>query len=158
MMIPMNRLTAIKPSISSVVAALRDLGFRKAGTPLLIASTPVSAAHPDENARATRNTNAKPMMSPCSACSSKPADSARSGVAEDVQLEEAPRQHQVHADHERVRRNRESGARLADSAQVHRRQQQIATTANTVLCCATNGSADPMLLIAEDIDTATVST
>ena len=48
------------PSSSSVVAALRDLGFRNAGTPLLIASTPVSAAQPDENARATRNTMRKP--------------------------------------------------------------------------------------------------
>ena len=68
------------PSSSSVVAALRDFGFRNAGTPLLIASTPVSAAQPDENARATRNTIANPMMSPCSECSSKPADSACSGM------------------------------------------------------------------------------
>ena len=66
-MMPMNSDTAITPSSNRVVAALRDLGFWKAGTPLLIASTPVSAAHPDENARATRNTIAKPMMSPCSA-------------------------------------------------------------------------------------------
>ena len=44
---------AIVPSRSSVVAALRLLGFRNAGTPLEIASTPVSAAQPDENARAS---------------------------------------------------------------------------------------------------------
>ena len=59
-----------------MVAALRDFGLRKAGTPLLIASTPVSAAQPDENALATRNTNAKPITSPCSERNSKPADSA----------------------------------------------------------------------------------
>jgi hypothetical protein len=36
-------------------SALRDLGFRNAGTPLLIASTPVSAAHPEEKDRATED-------------------------------------------------------------------------------------------------------
>ena len=35
------------------MAALRLFGFRNAGTPLEIASTPVSAAQPDENARAS---------------------------------------------------------------------------------------------------------
>jgi hypothetical protein len=79
MMMPMNSVTEMTPSNSSVVAALRDLGFRNAGTPLLMASTPVSAALPDENARAIRNTNANPSTSPCSECKSKPADSARSG-------------------------------------------------------------------------------
>ena len=49
---------AIMPSISKVVAALRLLGRRNAGTPLEIASTPVSAAHPDEKARASRNISA----------------------------------------------------------------------------------------------------
>ena len=78
-MMPINRLTAIVPSSSSVVAALRDLGFRKAGTPLLIASTPVSAAQPDENDRATRKTNAKPVIELRSACITNPADSARIG-------------------------------------------------------------------------------
>ena len=46
---------AIVPSSSSVVAAFLLLGLRNAGTPLEIASTPVSAAQPDENARASRN-------------------------------------------------------------------------------------------------------
>ncbi len=78
-MIPISRATAIVPSISKVVAAFLDLGFSKAGTPLLIASTPVSAAQPDENARAIRNTSANPTILPCSECIWKPADSARSG-------------------------------------------------------------------------------
>ena len=51
-------VTAIAPSSSSVVAAFWLLGRRNAGTPLEIASTPVSAAQPDENARASRNTSA----------------------------------------------------------------------------------------------------
>ncbi len=50
------------PSRRSVVAALRLFGFLKAGTPLEIASTPVRAAHPDEKARARRNTNASVVM------------------------------------------------------------------------------------------------
>ncbi len=48
------------PSSASVVAALWLFGSRKAGTPLEIASTPVSAAQPDENARASSTTIAIP--------------------------------------------------------------------------------------------------
>ena len=78
-MMPISSVTAMAPNINSVVAALRDLGFSNAGTPLLIASTPVSAAHPEENARAIRNTSANPRTLPCSECIWKPADSAFSG-------------------------------------------------------------------------------
>ena len=48
-----SMVIAMVPRRSSVVAALRLFGFRNAGTPLEIASTPVSAAQPDENARAS---------------------------------------------------------------------------------------------------------
>ena len=48
---------AIMPSSSSVVAAFLLFGRRNAGTPLEIASTPVSAALPDENARASRSSS-----------------------------------------------------------------------------------------------------
>jgi hypothetical protein len=58
-------VTAIRPSSRSVVAALRDFGLRKAGTPFEIASTPVSAAHPDENARASRKISPS-VVSGCS--------------------------------------------------------------------------------------------
>src|SRR4051794_10113807 len=54
--------TAMTPSSNRVVAAFFDLGLRKAGTPLLIASTPVSAAQPDENARSSRNAPAIPAI------------------------------------------------------------------------------------------------
>src|SRR3979411_2347794 len=57
---PMTRLTAIRPNINRVVAAFLDLGFLNAGTPLLIASTPVSAAQPEEKARNSRKSSAKP--------------------------------------------------------------------------------------------------
>ena len=77
MMIPISSVIPIVPSNSNVVAAFRDFGLRKAGTPLLIASTPVSAAHPDEKARATKNAKAIPYRCESSACNSKLADSAR---------------------------------------------------------------------------------
>jgi hypothetical protein len=57
-------LIATVPSRRSVVAALRPLGLRNAGTPLLIASTPVRAAEPEANARMTRNTIARPPIPP----------------------------------------------------------------------------------------------
>ena len=57
---------AIVPSRSSVVAAFLLFGLRNAGTPLEIASTPVSAAQPDENARASRKTSARPVRLPSS--------------------------------------------------------------------------------------------
>ena len=50
----------MSPSSRSVVAALRLLGLRNAGTPLETASTPVSAAQPEEKARASRKT--RPMV------------------------------------------------------------------------------------------------
>ncbi len=68
-------VTARPPIIASVVAAFLDFGFLKAGTPLEMASTPVSAADPEENPRATRKTRAKPD-SECSATNVKLALSA----------------------------------------------------------------------------------
>ena len=59
--IPKNIVTAIVPMRSSVRAALSAFGSRNAGTPLAMASTPVSAAQPDENARRTKNMSANPV-------------------------------------------------------------------------------------------------
>ena len=65
----MNIVSATRPSIivtdsaaisASVVAAFFDFGFLNAGTPLEIASTPVSAAEPEEKPRSSRNTSANP--------------------------------------------------------------------------------------------------
>ncbi len=66
-MMPQNMVTASRPIIASVVAAFFDLGLRKAGTPLEIASTPVRAAQPEEKARRRRKTSAKPARPWCSA-------------------------------------------------------------------------------------------
>jgi len=51
-------VVASSPIAASVVAAFLDLGFLNAGTPLLIASTPVSAAQPEEKARSSRKISA----------------------------------------------------------------------------------------------------
>ncbi len=72
----MNMVTLSTPSSTSVLAALSLLGLRKAGTPLEMASTPVSAVQPDEKARASRNTRAAPV-NVASGLISQFADSAR---------------------------------------------------------------------------------
>ena len=73
----MNIDTDSRPSISNVVAAFFDLGFRKAGTPLLIASTPVSAAAPWVNDRSTSSTSAMPVNASPSASRCRSALAAR---------------------------------------------------------------------------------
>src|SRR6266511_3429191 len=57
---PMNSVIAIPPMISRVRAAFLPGGGRNALTPFEIASTPVSAAAPDANARRTTNTPTAP--------------------------------------------------------------------------------------------------
>ena len=51
---PTSMTIATAPSSSSVVAAFLLFGGLNAGTPLEIASTPVSAAQPEENVRNSR--------------------------------------------------------------------------------------------------------
>src|ERR1700730_1072278 len=48
---PRKRKIAIEPRIARVAAAFLPCGLRNAFTPFAIASTPVSAVDPDENAR-----------------------------------------------------------------------------------------------------------
>ena len=49
--IPKNAVARITPIQTRVVAAFRASGLRNAGTPLEMASTPVRATAPEENAR-----------------------------------------------------------------------------------------------------------
>ena len=117
-------VTAIMPSRRSVVAALRLLGLRNAGTPLLMASTPVRAAQPDENARASSS------MSPIVVSgSSQPSwgISCRSALATSGrvpcgQLDQAVPTHPQDREDEQVGRHREERSGLAYPTQVHRRQ------------------------------------
>ena len=64
--IAIKRETEIIPNSVKVFAAFSLFGLRNAGTPFEIASTPVSALHPDENALANKNTSAIPAIDPCS--------------------------------------------------------------------------------------------
>ena len=59
-------LPRMAPIHTSVMAALRDSGRRKAGTPLEIASTPDSATAPDEKARIKMNSVMPVMVAPLS--------------------------------------------------------------------------------------------
>jgi hypothetical protein len=53
--IPPNRIVASTPRVASVARAFRAAGALKLGTPLLIASTPVSAVQPPAKAVRIRN-------------------------------------------------------------------------------------------------------
>ena len=64
---PANIEIASAPIKAIVRAALSALGFRNAGTPLEIASTPVSAVQPDENARSASSAIARVFSPACSA-------------------------------------------------------------------------------------------
>ena len=57
---PASMAEAMTPSSSRVAAAFLLLGFWKFGTPLLMASMPVSAAAPEEKARSSRKAPASP--------------------------------------------------------------------------------------------------
>jgi hypothetical protein len=75
---PMSMVTARPPSSSNVVAAFLLLGGLNAGTPLEMASTPVSAAQPEENVRSSRKPIATWDMAPaCSPLMVSPALGAR---------------------------------------------------------------------------------
>ena len=54
---PTNSVIRMNPSQARTMRALRASGGRKAGTPSDTASTPVSAAQPEEKARSTRKSD-----------------------------------------------------------------------------------------------------
>ncbi|GAA3023884.1 hypothetical protein GCM10020229_39020 [Kitasatospora albolonga] len=72
---PVNITTAMMPMAAMVVAAFLDFGARKAGTPLEIASTPVSAVQPEAKARRPSSSRAIPASAslPCSGVIPYPA-------------------------------------------------------------------------------------
>ena len=150
-----NIVIEIRPSSSSVVAALRDFGSWNAGTPLLIASTPVSAVVPEEKARATMNSRARPAkvssgtisQSALGACSSSPCAIRHSayptmpkmpsmnpyvGMANRVPLSRTPR-------------------RFITVSRV------ISPIDIATACSSTAAYAEPRLSTAAEIETATVS-
>ena len=106
--------------MARVFAALRALGGRNAGTPLLIASTPVSAVQPEANAR---RTSSRVKIPPTWAvrCSCWVAVAA-SGSCPVSPLDRADDEHQVGQRDEGVGRDRERPPGLPDAAQVGQRQ------------------------------------
>ena len=62
--IPISNTIAISAIATITVAAFFDSGFLNALTPLLIASIPVSAVQPPENALRISQMNAKPAKLP----------------------------------------------------------------------------------------------
>ncbi len=105
-----------------MLAALRDLGLRNAGTPLLIASTPVRAAQPWVKLRSTRSTSASPVKASPSASSCRSALGGCTSSPEEEDARQPPDDHGADADHERVGRHGEGEAGLPDPPQVDRRE------------------------------------
>ena len=158
-----SMVTAMPPSRASVVAAFLLLGFRNAGTPLLIASTPVSAAHPDENARRIRKPSARPVEALAvergSALDLEAARSACGQVAEQRARSSPTAAIPMIATMKSVGRDGEERARLAHAAQVHRHEH--ATTSRprpAPRARAATGSPTAAYCAPEETDTATVST
>ena len=73
---PANMMIAVTPIAAMVRAAFSLLGGLNAGTPLEMASTPVSAVQPEENARSARTASPRPARPTCSASMPQPALSA----------------------------------------------------------------------------------
>lgn len=153
---PTSIVTASTPISSSVVAAFFDFGLRNAGTPLLIASTPVSAAAPDENDRRIRNTNAMPAQLP-SSCSVKPALSARISVP--VTAWNSPQTTMIRMP---AMKPYVGMANALPDSRTPRRFSAVSTatitTEASTLWLATHGIAEPMFATPDEVDTATVST
>jgi hypothetical protein len=98
---------AMAPMADMVRAALSAFGFRNAGTPLEMASTPVSAVQPEENARSANVVRALGLR--CIA---------------QQRAEQTDADHQQHAADEGVGRDGERSSGFADPAQIHRCQYQ----------------------------------
>ena len=114
---PMKRIASTPPITTSVCAAFFDSGGLKAGTPVAIASVPVSATAPDANARSSRKTD--------------DAAGRRRGRLHDLRRRQvvlaqhddpvgADRDHREGAEHEQVGRDGEDVAGLAHAAEVAR--------------------------------------
>ena len=111
---PMNSTASRTATTVSVVAAFLGSGGLNAGTPLAIASVPVSATEPEAKAR---------MMSssPSGWSGSRRARQRarwRRALAEDDDPEQPDRDHEQRRADEQVRRDGEDVARLAEPAEV----------------------------------------
>ena len=135
-------MTAIVPMIASVAAAFFACGRLKAGTPLEIASTPVSAVAPCENAfRRAKIVIPATRRAPCR---SAPDTGITLGQPPTHSTKPTSDQHED-GDHEAVRGDREQRARLlrppkVDQSDEHDEDQIDSNT----LCWFAHGNAEPM--------------
>ena len=147
-------VTASPPIKASVVAALRDLGLRNAGTPLEMASTPVSAADPEENARNSRNTRARPA-SECSSTISYPALAASRSAPMAKRMSPVRIMPSIEA-----MKMYTGMAKASPDSLTPRRFAAVTRTTmmieNSTGCSPTNGMAEPMLATPAAVETATV--
>ena len=114
---PRKRLIAIVPRTASVRAAFADWGRLNAFTPLAIASTPVKADAPDENARSRTST----PTAPDTGRERIRGDRMRAGP--DRATRDARSDRDVEGDDEAVGRDREEESGLLDAAEVDQRDQ-----------------------------------
>ena len=151
---PRNIAIASVPRTPSVFAAFFPCGWRKALTPFAIASTPVSAVEPDENAR--RRT--KTVTAPVPAASGLRHD--RVGAGGPSRARTSPT---ATSDEDRRRRTRTSGARTAAPTPARRagsraRSRRGRRARAPTLCELSDGANDVIAKIPAEIETATVST
>ena len=139
--------------IASVLAALRDLGGLKCGTPLDTASTPVNAVHPEENARRSSATGTvvdRVLR----------VDAERRGLRGGVSpttADRRPPEHDKHDHDEPVRGDREH-LPPREPPQIHKASSATKPNEIGTACGARPGNADTMLATPATTDTATVST
>jgi hypothetical protein len=154
--IPTNITIVSPPMTASVVAALRALGFLKLGTPLLTASTPVSAVHPDAKARSTSPTSSSPVTW-CSASIPMGADSATGVSPTKVRVRPTPIMVRTHSTKPYV-----GIANTVPDSLVPRRfiraRPTTRATAIVTACGARLGTAETMFETPAATETATVST
>ena len=118
--IPRNIVIAITPMTASVSAAFFACGRRNAGTPFEIASTPVSAVEPDENA--CRITNSEIV---CTVVATSGADGMASPAGHPPRHLTMPSAIITQDDRdEPVGGDREQRARLAYAAEIRERDEQ----------------------------------
>ena len=133
--IPRNSVPRITATQVKVMAAFRDSGFRNAWMPFEIASTPLSATAPDENARSSKKADAAGEQR-------VRAGEVLQGLVVDGESAEVagrdPDQpdddEQRHHDDVRVRRRGEQASRLSHAAQVgdgDQREQREARAATS---------------------------
>ncbi len=143
-----------------MVAAFLLFGFLNAGTPLLIASTPVSAAQPDENARSTRNAIASPPA-PVANSSAGTSSSVALGASGRSPNSSRPNPHSAMPRIVTMKTYVGSANAVPDSRTPRRFivvRNSTAITAAAAWWPSRAGIAEAAYCAADEIDTATVST